>query len=198
MLMPAAGTTGVAAQSWETALALRGMALLQPDLPKYLLAPEVAVLLSCFYDERQRMLFAFLWNTGARITEALMVTPGRSAAGRSAFVRPPADAQAAQPWPGTSGKGRKGRTRGAAPRWRICPGAASLSCHLPARAAHPAVCGHAKNGMELAAAGDRQSRCGRHCFCRYACQPENAEAQLCNAPVPESRAAEGRTDLYGT
>ena len=75
MLMPAAGTTGVAAQSWETALALRGMALLQPDLPKYLLAPEVAVLLSCFYDERQRMLFAFLWNTGARITEALMVTP---------------------------------------------------------------------------------------------------------------------------
>lgn len=75
MLMPAAGTTGVAAQSWETALALRGMALLQPDLPKYLLAPEVAVLLSCLYDERQRMLFAFLWNNGARITEALMVTP---------------------------------------------------------------------------------------------------------------------------
>lgn len=75
MLMPAAGTTGVADQSWETALALRGMALLQPDLPKYLLAPEVAVLLSYFYDERQRMLFAFLWNTGARITEALMVTP---------------------------------------------------------------------------------------------------------------------------
>lgn len=75
MLMPAAGATGVAVQSWETALALRGMALLQPDLPKYLLAPEVAVLLSCFDDERQRMLFAFLWNTGARITEALMVTP---------------------------------------------------------------------------------------------------------------------------
>lgn len=75
MLMPAAGSPGVAAQSWETALALRGMALLQPDLPKYLLAPEVAVLLSCFDDERQRMLFAFLWNTGARITEALMVTP---------------------------------------------------------------------------------------------------------------------------
>lgn len=75
MLMPAAGATGVAVQSWETALALRGMALLQPDLPKYLLAPEVAVLLSCFDDERQRMLFAFLWNTDARITEALMVTP---------------------------------------------------------------------------------------------------------------------------
>lgn len=75
MLMPSAGTTAVAVQSWETALALRGMALKQADLPKYLLAPEVAVLLSCFDDERQRMLFAFLWNTGARITEALMVTP---------------------------------------------------------------------------------------------------------------------------
>lgn len=75
MLMPSAGTNGLALQSWETALALRGMALLQQDLPKYLLAPEVAVLLNCFDDERQRMLFAFLWNTGARVTEALMVTP---------------------------------------------------------------------------------------------------------------------------
>lgn len=75
MLMPAAGVTGVPVLSWETALALRDMALLQPDLPKYLLAPEVAVLLSQFEDERQRMLFAFLWNTGSRITEALMVTP---------------------------------------------------------------------------------------------------------------------------
>lgn len=75
MLMPTAGTNGLAVQSWETALALRGMALLQQDLPKYLLAPEVAVLLNCFDDERQRMLFAFLWNTGARVTEALMVTP---------------------------------------------------------------------------------------------------------------------------
>jgi len=73
--MQPAGNPGIAVQSWETALALRGMALLQPDLPKYLLAPEVAVLLSCFDDERQRMLFAFLWNTGARVTEALMVTP---------------------------------------------------------------------------------------------------------------------------
>lgn len=75
MLMPSTGATGIAVQSWETALALRGMVLLQPDLPKYLLAPEVAVLLSCFENERHRMLFAFLWNTGARITEALMVTP---------------------------------------------------------------------------------------------------------------------------
>lgn len=74
MLMTTGGTA-VSAPRWETALALRGMALLQPDLPKYLLAPEVAVLLSGFEDERQRMVYAFLWNTGARITEALMVTP---------------------------------------------------------------------------------------------------------------------------
>src|SRR5215475_1044731 len=51
------------------------MSLLKPDLPKYLLAPEVAVLLSFIHDERQRMLFATLWNTGARITEALSITP---------------------------------------------------------------------------------------------------------------------------
>lgn len=65
----------VPAQSWQTAIALRRMALLQPHLPHYLLAPEVAVLLSHLPDERQRMLFATLWNTGARITEALGITP---------------------------------------------------------------------------------------------------------------------------
>ena len=43
------------------------MALLQPYLPKYLLAPEVAVLLHYLPDERQRI--------GARITEALTITP---------------------------------------------------------------------------------------------------------------------------
>lgn len=65
----------VPAQSWQTAIALRRMALLQPHLPHYLLAPEVAVLLSHLPDERQRMLLAILWNTVARITEALGVTP---------------------------------------------------------------------------------------------------------------------------
>lgn len=40
-----AGDSPVPATNYETAIALRGMALLQPYLPKYLLAPEVAVLL---------------------------------------------------------------------------------------------------------------------------------------------------------
>ncbi|PXW51520.1 hypothetical protein DFO55_11892 [Grimontella sp. AG753] len=40
-------------------------------LPKYLLAPEIAILLSYFDDLNQRMLFDTLWNTGARINEAL-------------------------------------------------------------------------------------------------------------------------------
>lgn len=70
-----AGNSPVPATNYETAIALRGMALLQPYLPKYLLAPEVAVLLHYLPDERQRMLFATLWNTGARITEALTITP---------------------------------------------------------------------------------------------------------------------------
>ncbi|MBK0167470.1 tyrosine-type recombinase/integrase [Klebsiella sp. S69] len=74
MLMTA-GDNPVPATNYETAIALRGMALLQPYLPKYLLALEVAVLLHYLQDERQRMLFATLWNTGAHITEALTITP---------------------------------------------------------------------------------------------------------------------------
>lgn len=74
MLMTTGGQA-VSTPGWETSIALRNMALLQHSLPKYLLAPEVAVLLSFFEDERQRMVFAFIWNTGARITEALLVTP---------------------------------------------------------------------------------------------------------------------------
>lgn len=50
-----AGDSPVPATNYETAIALRGMALLQPYLPKYLLAPEVAVLLHYLPDERQRM-----------------------------------------------------------------------------------------------------------------------------------------------
>lgn len=74
MLMTA-GERSVPVTQYETAIALRRMALMQDHLPKYLLAPEVAVLLHYLPDERQRMLFATLWNTGARITEALTLTP---------------------------------------------------------------------------------------------------------------------------
>ncbi|STU54702.1 phage integrase family protein [Klebsiella pneumoniae subsp. ozaenae] len=46
------------------------------DVPRYLLAPEIAVLLDYLPDLRQRMLIETLWNTGARINEALALTPG--------------------------------------------------------------------------------------------------------------------------
>lgn len=74
MLMTQPGAP-VQALDWQTAIALRRMALMQSHLPHYLLAPEIAVLLSYVHDERQRMLFATLWNTGARVSEALAVTP---------------------------------------------------------------------------------------------------------------------------
>lgn len=45
-------------------------------MPCYLLAPEIAVLLDYLPDLRQRMLIETLWNTGARINEALALTPG--------------------------------------------------------------------------------------------------------------------------
>ncbi|EHM0844469.1 resolvase, partial [Salmonella enterica] len=34
------------------------------SMPKYLLSPEVAVLLSYFDNQHQRMYFDTLWNTG--------------------------------------------------------------------------------------------------------------------------------------
>lgn len=67
---------------YADALALREMAS-QADLPKYLLAPEVSLFLRYVPDLRQQVLFDTLWNTGARIHEALALTgasltvPGR-------------------------------------------------------------------------------------------------------------------------
>lgn len=57
------------------ALTLRNRAAVHGDLPYYLLPPEIAVLLSCCHDLEKRTLFEFLWNTGARINEALAVRP---------------------------------------------------------------------------------------------------------------------------
>lgn len=59
---------------YSAALALRHMALVQDELPKYLLAPEVSALLHYVPDLHRKMLFATLWNTGARINEALALT----------------------------------------------------------------------------------------------------------------------------
>lgn len=64
------------AVDYPAALALRQMALVQDELPKYLLAPEVSALLHYVRDLHRKMLFATLWNTGARINEALALTCG--------------------------------------------------------------------------------------------------------------------------
>ena len=61
---------------YPAALALRQMALVQDELPKYLLAPEINALLHYVPDLHRRMLLATLWNTGARINEALALTRG--------------------------------------------------------------------------------------------------------------------------
>jgi integrase len=61
---------------YPAALALRKMALIHDDLPKYLLAPEVNALLHYVQDLHRKMLLATLWNTGARINEALALTRG--------------------------------------------------------------------------------------------------------------------------
>lgn len=61
---------------YPAALALRQMATAQDELPKYLLAPEVSALLHYVPDRHRKMLLATLWNTGARINEALALTRG--------------------------------------------------------------------------------------------------------------------------
>lgn len=59
---------------YPAALALRQMALVQDELPKYLLAPEVSALFHYVPDLHSKMLLAMLWNTGARINEAQALT----------------------------------------------------------------------------------------------------------------------------
>lgn len=60
-------TTG----GYQRALALRKMALVYDELPRYLLVPEVSALLHYLPDWSQHALINLLWNTGARINEAL-------------------------------------------------------------------------------------------------------------------------------
>ncbi|MBB6117817.1 site-specific recombinase XerD [Rahnella inusitata] len=69
MLMP----SGVS--DWARVFAMRQLALSSPHSPAYLLAPEIAVLLSYLPDLRQRTFFETMWNTGARPNEALAMTP---------------------------------------------------------------------------------------------------------------------------
>ena len=69
MLMPVGGP------DWARVFAMRQLAMSTPNAPAYLLAPEVAVLLSYLPDLRQRTFFETMWNTGARPNEALALTP---------------------------------------------------------------------------------------------------------------------------
>lgn len=73
--LPSAVTLPVAID-YPATLVLRKMALVHEDLPKYLLAPEVNALLHYVPDLHRRMLLATLWDTGARINEALALTRG--------------------------------------------------------------------------------------------------------------------------
>ncbi|MCX0498984.1 site-specific integrase [Erwinia billingiae] len=61
---------------YPAALALRQMAVKHDEYPKYLLAPEISALLHYVPDLHRKMLFTTLWNTGARINEALALTRG--------------------------------------------------------------------------------------------------------------------------
>lgn len=60
----------------SAALALRQMSMVHNELPKYLLAPGVSALLHYVPDLRRKMRLVTLWNTGARINEALALTRG--------------------------------------------------------------------------------------------------------------------------
>jgi len=57
---------------YGAAVALRNLAAAYgTDMPRYLLAPEVAVLLSKVTDLRKRLFIDALWNTGGRLNEIL-------------------------------------------------------------------------------------------------------------------------------
>ncbi|MGP2980350.1 tyrosine-type recombinase/integrase [Serratia nevei] len=73
--LPLAGApTMPVAIDYPAALALRQMALEHGDYPQYLLAVEVVALLHYIPDLYQHSLIATLWNSGARINEALALT----------------------------------------------------------------------------------------------------------------------------
>lgn len=63
------------AMNLPQAMRLQRMALHDGRLPRYLLAPEVAALFSYIPDLQRASLVNLLWNTGARINEALALTP---------------------------------------------------------------------------------------------------------------------------
>ncbi|HHY2948867.1 TPA: site-specific integrase [Enterobacter hormaechei subsp. steigerwaltii] len=85
--IPGLGVSFSAAQlpvaiDYPAALALRQLALAHDELPKYMLAPEVSALLHYIPDLYRKTLVATLWNSGARVNEAV-------ALGRTDFLLQP-------------------------------------------------------------------------------------------------------------
>ncbi|WP_244182873.1 resolvase [Pantoea wallisii] len=59
----------------SSAVALRNLAAAYgTDMPRYLLVPEVAMLLSKVPDPKKLLFIDALWNTGGRINEILLLT----------------------------------------------------------------------------------------------------------------------------
>lgn len=62
--------------NWPYLVERRPLTLqLHPELPPYLLLPEVHQLLDAATHPRDHLLASLLWHTGARISEALAITP---------------------------------------------------------------------------------------------------------------------------
>ena len=93
---PVAGSQLPVSIDYPAALALRQMALVQDELTRYLLAPEVSALLHYVHDLHRKMQLATLWNTGAHINEAAerrrrasgKLLTGRSAPGSAKRLKP--------------------------------------------------------------------------------------------------------------
>lgn len=61
--------------NYKEAIAMREIALsMGTELPRYLLSPEVNLLLNYLPDVRQQFFYRTLWNLGLRINEALALT----------------------------------------------------------------------------------------------------------------------------
>jgi len=70
---------------YGSAVALRNLAAAYgTDIPRYLLAPEVAVLLSKVPDLKKRLFIDALWNSGGRPNEILSLIRKDFCAGQSA------------------------------------------------------------------------------------------------------------------
>lgn len=149
---------GTAAQlpvaiDYPAALALRQMALVQDELPKYLLAPEVSALLHYVPDLHRKMLLATLWNTGARINEALALTRGGFFAGAAVSVCATGHAQTTC---GESGEnGRESARRQSSP-------SSGSALRSPVRQPAADDGGHAENTFGKTKQTNRQNRKSAH------------------------------------